>query len=374
MRIGIEAQRIFRPDKHGMDFVILEVLRQLQSKDDSNEYFVFVAPGKDRCMKSTQRMHIIELGCTNYLLWEQWFLPRAAQKAQIDFLHCTSNTAPLYSPVPLMITLHDIIYLNREKPKGMSRYQQLGWRYRRWNIPRIINKCRTIITVSETEKGNILKRFPKIEKRLHVVHNGYSNCYCPLSETETYAVTQKYLPDKSFLLFLGNTDVRKNIKGVLRAYCEYLNHSQHPLSLVITGVNRSYVEYLLANMGIEICISHIIFTGYVPSEDLPGLYNGASIFLFPSLQEGFGIPVLEAMACGTPVITSNRSSLPEVAGGGGMLVNPNNPQEITDAILLLENNAKVYQAQVTYGLERVKQFSWAHTAEEYLNIYRHIPL
>ena len=177
-----------------------------------------------------------------------------------------------------------------------------------------------------------------------------------------------------FLLFLGNTDVRKNIKGVLRAYCEYLNHSQHPLSLVITGVNRSYVEYLLANMGIEICISHIIFTGYVPSEDLPGLYNGASIFLFPSLQEGFGIPVLEAMACGTPVITSNRSSLPEVAGGGGMLVNPNNPQEITDAILLLENNAKVYQAQVTYGLERVKQFSWAHTAEEYLNIYRHIPL
>lgn len=374
MRIGIEAQRIFRPDKHGMDFVILEVLRQLQLRDDSNEYFVFVAPGKDRCLKSTKRMHIMELECTNYLVWEQWILPRAVKKNKVDFLHCTSNTAPLYSPVPLMITLHDIIYLNGEKPKGMSRYQQLGWYYRRWNVPRIINKCQAVITVSETEKENILKRFPTIEKRLYAIHNGYSSCYHPMSEPDTYTITKKYLSNKKFLLFLGNTDSRKNIRGVLRAYNEYLNHSQNPLSLVITGVKQNYVEELLINMNIDICISNIIFTNYVPSEDLPGLYNGAYIFLFPSLKEGFGIPVLEAMACGTPVITSNCSSLPEVAGKGGILINPNNPKEITDAILLLENDTKFYQDQVAYGLEHVKRFSWIHTAEEYLNIYRHLLL
>lgn len=374
MRIGIEAQRIFRPDKHGMDFVILEVLRQLQLEDDSNEYFVFVAPGEDRCIKSTERMHIIELSCPTYPLWEQWALPRAVRKTKIDFLHCTSNTAPLYSPVPLILTLHDIIYLNGEKPKGMSRYQQLGWYYRRWNVPRIINKCQTVITVSKTEKTNILKRFPEIKKQLHVVHNGYSSCYRPLPESEILAVTQKYLPDKRFLLFLGNTDPRKNLSGVLQAYNEYLNYSRAPLKLVITGVKQSYVEELLVNMGIEICIPNIVYTGYVPSEDLPALYNAAHVFLCPSLQEGFGIPVLEAMACGTPVITSNCSSLPEVAGKDGVLVNPSQPQEITDALILLENDTEVYQRQVTYGLERVKQFSWAHTAEEYLRIYGQMPL
>lgn len=369
MKIGIEAQRIFRPDKHGMDFVILEVLRQLQLRDDRNEYFVFVAPGPDHCIDHTERMHIIELSCPTYPLWEQWALPRAAGKAGIDMLHCTSNTAPLHCPVPLILTLHDIIYLNSGKSKGMSYYQQMGWYYRRWNVPRILDKCRHIITVSDTEYANIVHRFPEISNRLSVIHNGYSACYHPLPAEEAQAVTHKYLPDDKYFLFLGNTDPRKNTEGVLQAYNEYLNHSRQSLKLVITGLKQEYVESMLAGMGIEICADNITYTGYVLGEDLPALYNGAFAFLCPSLLEGFGIPVLEAMACGTPVITSNCSSLPEVAGEGGLLVNPFSPQEITDAMISLETNAELYRNQVEYGLERVKQFSWEKTAECYLKIY-----
>jgi glycosyltransferase involved in cell wall biosynthesis len=369
VRIGIEAQRIFRPDKHGMDFVILEVLRQLQSKDDQNEYVVFVAPGQDHCIESTERMRIVELKCPLYPLWEQWALPRAVRKAKVELLHCTSNTAPLYCPVPLVLTLHDIIYLNSPKSKGMSKYQQLGWYYRRWNVPRIVKHCSRIITVSETECTNILHRFPHLKERLSVVHNGYSDCYQPMPVEKVSAITRKYLSDDRYLLFLGNTDPRKNTDNVLRAYNEYLNHSENPLKLIVTGLKQEYVEKLLIDMHMEACASKIVLTGYVPGEDLPALYNGAFAFLYPSLLEGFGIPVLEAMACGTPVVTSNCSSLPEVAGEGGFFVNPLHPQEITDAILRLENDEQLYQSQVNYGIEHVKQFSWKHAADEYAKIY-----
>ncbi|MEL5892939.1 glycosyltransferase family 1 protein [Bacteroides sp. GD17] len=371
MKIGIEAQRIFRIDKHGMDFVILEVLRNLQNCEDGNEneYVVFVAPGEDVCLKNSPRMQIVELCCPSYPLWEQWALPKAIRKYGVELLHCTSNTAPLHCPVPLILTLHDIIYLNTKKGKGMSAYQQLGWYYRRWNVPRVLKQCRHIITVSETERTNILNRFPEIADHLSVVHNGYSECYRLLPTKEAYAITSKYLPDEHYLLFLGNTDPRKNTEGVLLAYKKYLNESKKPLRLVITGLKKEYVEDMLIKLGIEICTSNLVYTGYVPGSDLPSLYNNAFAFLYPSLLEGFGIPVLEAMACGVPVITSNCSSLPEVAGEGGILVNPQLPQEIAEAILQLEKNEDLRRHQRDYGLNRAKLFSWQYTTKQYLKIY-----
>lgn len=355
-----------------MDFVILEVLRQLQSKDDQNEYVVFVAPGQDRCIESTKRMHIVELKCPSYPLWEQCALPRAIRKERVELLHCTSNTAPLYCPVPLILTLHDIIYLNSPKNKRMSKYQQLGWYYRRWNVPRVLKRCKQIITVSETERANILRSFPNLKDCLNVIHNGYSSCYQQLTTEKVYNITSKYLPDSKYLLFLGNTDPRKNTNNVIRAYNDYLKRSANPLKLIITGLKQEYVERILSDMDMEACASTIILTGYVPGEDLPALYNGAFAFLYPSLLEGFGIPVLESMACGTPVITSNCSSLPEVAGEGGLFVNPHHAQEIADAILRLETDKKLYQSQINYGLERVKQFSWEHATDEYVKIYNSI--
>lgn len=370
MKIGIEAQRIFRPDKHGMDFVILEVLRRLQRQKGKHEYFVFTAPGEDRCLTSARQMHIVEIHCPTYLLWEQWALPHAVRKYKVEVLHCTSNTAPLRCSVPLILTLHDIIFLQNQKPLGMSLYQQMGWYYRRWNVPHIINHCQHIITVSKTEQNNILKRFSQIKDNLHVIYNGYSDCYRPI--TDAYSITRQYLSDSTYLLFLGNTDPRKNLDGILYAYNEYLNRSKRRLKLIITGVTQEHVKNRLSKLNIEICASNLIYTGYIASSDLPALYNGAFAFLCPSLLEGFGIPVLESMACGTPVITSNCSSLPEVAGKDSILINPYIPCEITDALIRLEEDPEWYQQQVNYGLERVKQFSWEHTANEYLKIYEQL--
>ena len=111
MKIGIEAQRIFRKNKHGMDYVVLQEIKELQQMDTENEYYVFVKPGEDHCVESSQNVRVIELSCPTYPLWEQWALPRAAKKYGVEILHCTSNTAPLWCDVPLVLTLHDIIFL-----------------------------------------------------------------------------------------------------------------------------------------------------------------------------------------------------------------------------------------------------------------------
>lgn len=368
MKIAIEAQRIFRPDKHGMDFVALETIRELQKREDNNKYFIIVAPGEDHCLEESSNLSIIELKCPTYPLWEQIALPLVVKRLGVDLLHCTSNTAPLWCPVPLVLTLHDIIYLNQPKGKGMSGYQKLGWYYRRIVVPAIIKKCRSIITVSQTESQSILQYFPSIKKKLQVIHNAYNLCYHPIENYQT--VTHHYLSESSYLLCLGNTDPRKNVRGTLMAYAYYRKHSVRKLPLVLTGLDTNTVHAILSSLNLTAYKDFIICPGYIPSKDLPELYNGAFVFLFPSFSEGFGIPILEAMACGIPVITSNVSAMPEIAGQEGLLINPEKPKEIADLLLNLESDKQFYLYQQEYGLQRAKLFSWEKSVEKLIKVYQ----
>ena len=371
MRIAIEAQRIFRKDKHGMDFVILETLKELQKRKDGNEYYVFVAPGEDWCLEESENLHIIELRCPTYPLWEQIALPQAARKLKADLLHCTSNTAPLWCPVPLVLTLHDIIYLEPRQHRSPSFYQEMGWHYRRLIVPRILKKARNIITVSQFECTRIREALQLPEEVIKAVYNGYS-AYFSMQETPDESIVQKYIPHPDFLFFLGNTDPKKNAARTLKAYALYLKASQTKRPLLIADLKEEYIDQLLQQEGITGIKEHLYYPGYIGNKDLATLYNAAFAFLYPSLRESFGIPILEAMACGTPVVTGNVSAMPEVAGKGAILVSPQEPQKIADALLRLENDATLYQQQVNYSLERVKLFSWRHTAQEYVNIYQSI--
>ena len=155
MKIAIEAQRIFRPDKHGMDFVALETIRELQKRNDGNEYYIIVAPGEDHCLEESANLSIVEVACPTYPLWEQIALPLAVKRLGADLLHCTSNTAPLCCPVLLVLTLHDIIYLEPRQQRSPSLYQEMGWHYRRLTVPRILKKCRKIITVSHSPSWQV---------------------------------------------------------------------------------------------------------------------------------------------------------------------------------------------------------------------------
>ena len=371
MKIAIEAQRIFRRDKHGMDFVVLEVLRELQKRKDGNEYYVLVAPGEDCCLKESDNLHIIELRCPTYPLWEQIALPRAVRRLKVDILHCTSNTAPLWCPIPLVLTLHDIIYLEPRQHRSPSLYQEMGWHYRRLVVPRILKKCKKIITVSHFECTRIREALHLPNRQITAVNNGYSTHFRK-NETLDENIIQKYIPQEGFLFFLGNTDPKKNAARTLKAYSLYLKASAIKRPLLIADLNEEHIDALLQQEGITDIKAHLFYPGYIDNRDLVTLYSAAFAFLYPSLRESFGIPMLEAMACGTPVITSNTSAMPEVAGADAILVNPQMPSEIADAILQLEKNNDFYRQQSAYGLERVKQFSWKSTAEEYVKIYNEI--
>ncbi|MDD4923167.1 MAG: glycosyltransferase family 1 protein, partial [Bacteroidales bacterium] len=367
MKIAIEAQRIFRKNKHGMDFVALEVIRHLQKSDLINQYYILVAPGEDICLHSSDNMQVIEVHCPTYVLWEQIALPRTLRKIKPDLLHCTSNTAPLFCNIPLILTLHDIIFLEKRPSGNKSIYQNIGWYYRRIVVPRILPTCRKIITVSHFECKRITEFLHLDPERIVAIYNGYGSHFKPIPDYKE--VIKKYITQENYLFFLGNTDPKKNTVRTLKAYQIYTQQSLHPLPLLIADLEETFVLPLIKEHHLESIKSFLIFPGYIANSDLPAIYSGAEVFLYTSLRESFGIPILEAMACGTPVITSNTSSMPEVAGEGAILADPFNEQEMAEKLIHLENDRIFYEQQVAYGLERVKLFSWDNTAKSTLEIY-----
>ena len=370
MRIGIEAQRIFRKNKHGMDYVVLEEIKELQKSDNRNEYFVFVAPGEDRCLHDSNNVHIIEIGSSFYPLWEQFSLPRAVDQLNLDMLHCTSNTAPIRCKVPLILTLHDIIFLEPRDKSNKSLYQNMGWRYRRFVVPKILKKCKRIITVSEFELNNIITKLDIPEEKMVMIYNGFNEWFRPVEDTEL--VYQQYIEEPGYFFFLGNTDPKKNTERTLIAYSKYLEKSDVKRKLLMADLDSSFLDDIVERNHIENIKDQIVIPGYINNADLPYIYNNAFAFLYTSLRESFGIPLLEAMACGTPVITSNTSSMPEIGGPEVLMVNPLEVNEITEKMLLLEKDHALYQKQKEIGIRRAQQFSWKYTAEQLLMVYEDV--
>lgn len=367
MRIGIEAQRVFRRNKHGMDYVVLQEIKELQKIDHKNEYFVFVAPGVDRCLKDTENVHIIVIGESFYPVWEQITLPRAAKKYNLDILHCTSNTAPIFCKIPLVLTLHDIIFLEPRDKNNKSLYQNMGWLYRRKVVPKILKRCLRIITVSNFEKQNIIQKLNIPEKRMAMIYNGYNEWFKPFRDVAD--IYKSYIEKPGYFFFLGNTDPKKNTERTLIAYSKYLEQSTIKRKLLMADLDKAYLDSIIERNHIENIREQIVMPGYIVNSDLPYIYNSAFAFLYTSLRESFGIPLLEAMACGTPVITSNTSSMPEIGGNEAILINPESPKEITEKMLRLEIDEAYYNTQKEIGLKRAGLFSWRKTAEQLLNLY-----
>jgi len=377
MRIGIEAQRLFRPHKHGMDRVALELIRSLQKIDKENEYFIFVKPDVDnKVVFSTDNFHIVEIEGGAYPIWEQFKLPKLAKAHNCDILHCTSNTAPLALQMPLVTTLHDVIFKEgsvlEQLTSSASWYQKIGNLYRRLIVNSIVKKSQRLITVSNFERQNISKIYKLDSSKIQTVHNGVNECFKAVVDNKARAkVKQKYNLPEHFLLHLGNTDPRKNTARVLKAFYMYIYVYTEDLKLVLVGLNESKLSTILKSIDLEEELSDkIILTGYVVDTDLPILFSLSELFLFPSLREGFGIPIIEAMACGTPVITSNTSSMPEVAGDAACLVNPNSTEHIYEAIAKVRSD-KNYKNQLTEkGLARYTKFTWENAARQVLGIYQ----
>jgi len=379
MKIAIEGQRLFRKKKHGMDMVALELIRNLQLIDHENEYVIFVKPDEDdQVIQETPNFKIVKLDGGFYPLWEQIALPKAAASEGCDILHCTSNTAPIFSSIPVVDTLHDIIYMEHSYLKILqgsgTPYQKFGNVYRKLIVPRIVRKSRKIITVSHFEKNRIADFFGmKGNPRLTAVYNGVGEHFKPVTDrAELTRVKEKYhLPDH-FFFFLGNTDPKKNTKGTLKAYADFVKQTNSEMQLLMLDYDQNELKKMLSEIGAPELLGRIHLTGYVVNTDLPAIYSQCEVFLYPSLRESFGIPILEAMGCGVPVITSNTSSMPEIAGDAALIIDPYKPEEITAAMIQLTTDNTLRGSKIKLGYEQAALFSWKAMAENVLKIYQEI--
>lgn len=371
LKIGIEAQRIFRKKKHGMDMVALELIRNLQQIDKTNEYFIYVKEDEDnQVILPTDNFNIVKVPSSPYPYWEQVLLPEYAKKDKVDILHCTSNTAPLSIKSKLVLTLHDIIYLEKLNFTKGTPYQIMGNFYRRWNVPKVVKMASQIITVSDFEKNTIEKHFGYSDDKVKTIYNGVGKHFKRVDDQAILKqIKQKYsLPDH-FIFYLGNTDPKKNVAGVLKALSILKKKGKLKTKLLMLDIDRNFLQQQLNNIADPGLIEDLEFCGYVPNQDLPAIYSQADMFLYPSLRESFGIPILEAMACGVAVITSNTSSMPEIALDSAEYCNPFDAESIAAAIDIFQENIELKNKLAIKGLERANFFSWTNNAKQTLDIY-----
>jgi glycosyltransferase involved in cell wall biosynthesis len=375
MKIGIEVQRLFRKEKFGIETSALQLIRKLQEQNPRCNFIIYAKDDADRtCLKQAENLKIKTVKGKLFADFEQLFLPIAARQDRIDILHCTGNTAPILTQIPIVQTLHDVIFMDAISRRD-TLYQQWGNYYRRLMVPIVTKKSEVVITVSNFEKERILNRIKIEEKKVRVIYNGIDEQRFRIKNMdtqETGLVRVRYSLPGNFILFLGNTSTRKNAIRVLESYCIYASREQNPMPLVTPGLPFGFIYEQLAKLRQKDKLKYIVTPGYIEDEHLPTVYSLSSLFLFPSMSEGFGMPVIEAMASGTPVITSNVSCLPEIAGDAALLVDPTRSHAMADALIQMLANEEMRIEKIAAGLKNAQRFSWTNTAAQVFEVYEQV--
>ncbi len=366
MRVAFEAQRILRSTRYGMDIVAQELLNELAAI--GVEITLFAANGPN--FINLPKISIFNGGPKIYPLWEQLYLPLKLD-SKFDIAHYSANTAPLKQRIPSVLTLHDVIFLDPNYAKrGGSLYQQFGSKYRQFVVNRIIHSCNRIVTVSNYEKKHITELTDIDPKRVEVIYNGVSKHFSEAVSKENLKECRKQfdLPE-NFILFFGNRDGKKNSKKVIQSFLEWRRMSASKCSLVITNLTKEYYQQILREIDKKDDYNSIKLIPFVNHPMLPALYSLASVYLYPSIAESFGLSILESMACGTPVITSNITAMPEIGGEAAHYVDPKSIISIMDGIEQVYNNKDMQKDMAAKGLTRAQKYTWHSAAKQYQALY-----
>jgi glycosyltransferase involved in cell wall biosynthesis len=363
MRIGIEVRALSRLNS-GIGNLTYNVVKNLLEIDQENQYFLYTCRDFDQSfLKGFPNVKIKKFAFPNGTLWIQAILPFQIAKDRIDVFHSHESMLPLLNWIPSVATVNDLIsflYPKGHDPKALKAARL---------YPLIYKKAKKLIAISQNTKEDLIKLFRIPADKIRVVYCSFNDgIFSPIGETA--AVLNKYQIHKPYVLNVGVLSPRKNIVRLIEAY--NIARKKFDVSLVIVGPKGWGYEEIYEKVKELNLDDKVKFVGSVAEEDLPALYRGASLFVYPSLYEGFGIPPLEAMACGTPVIASNTSSLPEVVGNAGILVDPNNVAKLADAMVKVISNGDLAKEYASKGLERVKEFSWKKSAKEILDVYKEV--
>lgn len=297
------------------------------------------------------------------IFWEQVAAPIVLDRDQIDVVHAPVNVAPALAHRPVVVTVHDLAFLRfpEQYPRFKQRYLSLMTRHS-------VRHAARVIAVSNSTRNDLVHYYGVSSERVSVVPNGVDPTLRPIDGNEIAEFRRARSLPEQFILFLGTLQPRKNLIALLRAWSK-LDPSER-LPLVVVGSQGWMYEPIYGEARALGVAGEVVFKGFAEPSELAGWYSAATIFVYPSLYEGFGLPVLEAMRCGTPVIASNVSSLPEVAGDAALLVDPTDVGALSDAIERLTLDSELRADLARRGLEWSGRFSWARTARETANVYR----
>lgn len=302
------------------------------------------------------------------IFYENFGITRYVKKKGFDVYHATGNLLPFFFKGPGVLTIHDLVPVNypQHVPLETSLYYRLFF-------PRSVRRAQRIIAVSHKVKDDLLKKFPidadKISVVYHGVEKGFKKITCPQKLKE---IRDRYgLPEK-FILFVGNLEPRKNLPRVIDAFAHLKSHYGIEHKLVIAGKKAWKSNAIFERRKSGIMKNGVLFTGYVQREDLPGIYSLCGLFVFPSLYEGFGLPVVEAMACEAPVLVSDEGALPEITNNIYPRANAFDTKDIADKIYMLISDPEVRKENIRHGTERAKYFTWQKAATQTLNVYKQV--
>jgi glycosyltransferase involved in cell wall biosynthesis len=376
MRVGIDARRTERADdRRGIAVIIHAIVEELLRRD--TETFLFYSSRPDDRPRSP-RAHAVVLRPRFAPIWEQLVLPVALMKRRIDLYHAAANIGvPLFGKGVFIATVNDVIPLvtpylfdSRPDPPLTTWLFRLAYRI---SMGIVVWKARRVITLSECSRRDIERLFPRARGKVTVISPGPDPRYRRVEDAgEVKRIAQRHGVPPRFLLNTGGMGQRKNIPGLLRAYALLVDRLSDVPTLVITGKHSALYDsfrQLTLTLGIA---DRVLFPGFIPTEDMPALLSAAEFLVYPSFYEGFGLPVVEAMACGCPVICAGNSSLPEVGGDAVLYCDPASASDIAEKMerLLLDRDLRAQL--IERGVRRAQEFSMERMVEGTLRLYQEV--
>jgi glycosyltransferase involved in cell wall biosynthesis len=378
MRIGIDARFLTHPQKGGFKTYSENLISALAEVDKDNSYFLYLDRPPDQQTKVPKQTNfeyrVVPGENPVYgMPWrEQIGLPHFAANDRLDLLHSPCLTAPLRLKCALVVTIHDMIWFSSRysiKARVPFKRKLMNWYYYRVS-ELVARKSSLVLTVSLASKDRITQELGIPADKVFVTYEGANPIFRQISDVNQISgVRTKYNLPSDYILAIGSADPRKNITTLVQAYAQLPVNLKKAYQLVIIWTHPLLADKLMRQVEDLELMEHVHFLRQVPDEDLVLLYNGASIFVFPSLEEGFGLPPLEAMACGTPVVASNNSSIPEIVQDAAILVQAGDPQKIVQGITKILSDSDIKTELVRKGLKRATDFSWQDCARNTINAY-----
>jgi glycosyltransferase involved in cell wall biosynthesis len=365
MRVVIEIP----DDKSGTGIYVRELVARLRTVEvpGTDEPIEVIAAEYRRLSHERFGRHLSRfLNSFRMVWWMQVTLPRICRRARADVLHCTAFVCPRFAPCPVVVTIHDMTHARY--PETMDAI----WRYYLHLFLRpSLKRADRLLAISHFSASDLITVHPEVRDKVTVVHEAAAKAFCPAHDPAAAARRLDKLGVRlPYFLHVGTMNPRKNIEGLLRGFARFKETSgEASHRLIIAGARGWLCAGIIALVERLAARDQLLFTGRVDDEDLIALYQGAEALVMPSFYEGFGLPVLEAMACGCPVITSNVSSLPEIAGDAALLVDSNDEEAMAQAMSAICSNPALRQSLVEKGCRRAAEFSWDRAAAETAQVY-----